>query len=62
MRVLGPGYAFSGTDSPAELVEKHGYRADVVFVGHRRAHFGLLPIVPLETLPEGFTAEWFINR
>lgn len=57
---FGAQYVFSGTDKPGDLVEKHGYKADVVFIGHKRAHFGLLPMEPLETLPEGFIAEWFI--
>lgn len=57
---FGAQYVFSGTDRPEELVGKHGYKADVVFIGHRRAHFGLLPMVPLEKLPEGFIAEWLI--
>jgi methyltransferase (TIGR00027 family) len=57
---FGAQYVFSGTDEPGDLVGRHGYEADIVFIGHRRAHFGLLPMVPLETLPEGFVTEWFI--
>lgn len=57
---FGSQYVFSGADNPRDLVERHGYKADVVFIGHKRAHFGLLPMVPLETPPEGFIAEWFI--
>jgi methyltransferase (TIGR00027 family) len=61
LKSFGAQYVFSGTDEPRDLVERHGYDADVVFIGHRRAHFGLLPMVPLETLPEGFITEWFIT-
>lgn len=58
---FGAQYVYSGTDKPEELVGRHGYKTDIVFIGHKRAHFGLLPIAPLDTLPEGFIAEWFIQ-
>lgn len=58
---FGAGYLFSGNDRPEELVGKHGYNAEAVFIGHKKAHYGLLPMEPLETLPENFIAEWFIK-
>jgi methyltransferase (TIGR00027 family) len=60
LKGLGAQYVYSGTDEPAELLRRHGYGADAVFMGHRRAHFGLLPMVPLETAPAGFPTEWFV--
>jgi methyltransferase (TIGR00027 family) len=42
-----------GTDDPAALVESRGLTADVIHVGHPRAHYGRIPWPPVEVLPPG---------
>jgi O-methyltransferase involved in polyketide biosynthesis len=49
------------TDAPAALVEKRGLVADVVAVGHPRAHYGRLPWPAAETPRPGQPVNFLVK-
>ncbi len=61
MKRINASWVFSGTDNPEELFGKYGYKINAVFLGHREAHYGILPWPAVEDLPKDHAKEWFIR-
>jgi methyltransferase (TIGR00027 family) len=54
---LGTPWTFT-TESPADLLNRHGFDPKIIFLGHTQAHYGRLPWPPSDSLPTGFPCEW----
>lgn len=61
MNRLDAKWVFSGWDRPAEMLSKHGFDSEVVFLGHKKAHYGVLPWPPVDKLPDYFVIDWYIK-
>ncbi len=61
MAKINANWIFSGCDDPGGLFGKYGYSIDAVFVGHAKAHYGVLPWPAVEDLPKEFPKEWFVK-
>ena len=61
MKRINASWVFSGTDNPDELFGKYGYKINAVFLGHRDAHYGILPWPAVDDLPKDYAKEWFIR-
>ena len=60
MEELGTPWTFT-TESPADLLNRHGFDPKIIFLGHTRAHYGRLPWPPSDSPSVGFACEWLVT-
>ncbi len=53
---------FEGIDEPENFIRNYGFiPKEIVFLCHKKAHYGRLSFGPYNSLPWGFPTSWFIH-
>jgi len=53
---------FEGIDEPKNFIRNYGFiPKEIVFLGHKNAHYGRLSFGPYKILPQGYPTSWFIH-
>ncbi len=59
---LNAPLVFEGIDEPENFIRNYGFIPyEIVFLGHKKAHYGRLSFGPYKSLPYGYPTSWFIH-